>query len=72
MTRPVYLRMPEIIKKLSIGRTKIFQLVKDGVLPRPLKIGKISLWIESDIDRAIMLLKKRQEGGYEKEKNAKT
>lgn len=44
------LRLQEVVEKLAVGRTKIYQWVKDGTFPKQIKMGKRSGWIESEID----------------------
>ena len=40
-------------KRLGIKKTKIYDLIKSGVIPPPLKIGKASLWVSEEIDQVI-------------------
>ena len=35
-----YLRVPEITKKLGLDRTTIWRWCRDGLCPRPVKLGK--------------------------------
>lgn len=44
------LRFPEVAKKVRLGRTAIYRLIKDEVLPAPVKQGSASFWIEHEID----------------------
>ena len=42
------------LKKLGgLGRTKFYEHVADGVLPKPIKIGGRSFWREDELDAAI-------------------
>lgn len=48
---PRLLTTGEVLQALRIGRTSLYQLISDGELPRPIKLGSKSLWLESDIDK---------------------
>ncbi|WP_341325929.1 AlpA family phage regulatory protein [Methylotuvimicrobium sp. KM2] len=39
--------------KLGVSEVRIKTLIKEDNLPRPIKIGKISGWVESEIDNWI-------------------
>ena len=47
--RPVFLRLPQVSRALGIGRSALYDYMQAGILPRPVKIGRNSLWIESEI-----------------------
>ena len=40
---------PQVKKVLGIADTKLYQLIKDGELAKPLKIGRRSLWRKCDV-----------------------
>jgi predicted DNA-binding transcriptional regulator AlpA len=48
-----YLTAKHVCKKLCISRSNLYAKVKDKTLPAPLKLGRSSLWIESEIEAAI-------------------
>lgn len=48
---PRLLTVAEVLQALRIGRTTLYQLVIDGDLPRPIKLGSKSLWLESDVTK---------------------
>lgn len=59
------LRLSQVIKRTSIGRTLIYQLIKEGAFPRPLKVGSASLWVDQEISDWIMqLMAIRSEGKH--------
>lgn len=37
-------RLPQLVAHLGLGRSRIYQLVQEGALPRPIKLGRSSLW----------------------------
>jgi prophage regulatory protein len=45
------LRLPAVMAKTGFCRTKIYQLIKDGDFPAPIKLGtRSSGWLESEVD----------------------
>ncbi|UOO92669.1 helix-turn-helix transcriptional regulator [Vitreoscilla stercoraria] len=40
---------PKVKEVLGIADTKLYQLIKEGELSKPLKIGRRSLWRKSDV-----------------------
>jgi len=48
---PRLLTTGEVLQALRIGRTSLYQLVIDGELPKPIKLGSKSLWLESDVTK---------------------
>ena len=55
--------------KTPMGHSKFYQLVAEGVMPQPVKIGRSSFWVEEEIDQAIdnIIKKQREEMGEEEE-----
>lgn len=44
------LRLPEVLKRLSISRTNWYDGIKLGLYPEPVRLGKRTVtWRESDI-----------------------
>lgn len=44
------LRRPEVENRTGLSRSTIYELVKEGRFPRPVKLGKRAVaWRESDI-----------------------
>jgi prophage regulatory protein len=50
---PLLWAMPRLISHLQISRSQIYQLIQDGEFPKPLKLGRSSRWIQSDIKKWI-------------------
>lgn len=45
------LRIKDVVKKTSIGKSTIWVWVKEEKFPKPIKLSeRISVWKESDID----------------------
>jgi len=48
--RPL-MTLTEVKTRLSIGQSTVYDLVKRGELPKPLKIGAAARWLPEDIER---------------------
>ena len=46
---PRFLRLPDVIRAVGLKRSSIYSLIAHGKLPRPIKLGRSSVWLESDI-----------------------
>jgi prophage regulatory protein len=46
----VFLRLPAVQKRVALGRTAIYKLIKEGKFPQPVKQGTSSAWPECEID----------------------
>lgn len=45
-----FLRMPDVIKLVGIGRTVIYERIKAGTFPQPVQIGTRAVaWDEEDL-----------------------
>lgn len=45
-----FLRMPDVIKLVGIGRTVIYERIKAGTFPQPVQIGlRAVAWDEEDL-----------------------
>jgi prophage regulatory protein len=45
------LRLPQVLGMVGVGKTLLYQLVKDGEFPRPRKVRHLSLWPESEVQQ---------------------
>ena len=46
-----FIRLPEVISRVGLKRSRIYDLMKAGTFPQKVKLGeKASAWIESEID----------------------
>lgn len=50
------LKLRQVAQKLGIGKTKIYELVRRGQLPTPVKFGRASVWMEDELGEAIAIL----------------
>ena len=47
------IRLPAVQERVGIGRTAVYELIKAGKFPRPVKVGAASAWIDVEITRWI-------------------
>lgn len=53
------LRLPQVLKRFPVSRSRFYQGVKEGTFPAPVKVGaRTALWRQSDIDKLINSLGK--------------
>ena len=63
-TRPQRLiRFPEVKHKTGLCRTAIYARIANEDFPAPRKLGRISVWVEAEIDQWISHIAGVQEGG---------
>lgn len=44
------LRLPQVLELVPVGKTKWWEMVRDGIAPASVKIGpRITMWRESDV-----------------------
>ncbi|WRH64421.1 MAG: AlpA family transcriptional regulator [Fuscovulum sp.] len=45
------LRLPKVLERTGLGRTTVYDGIKAGTFPRPIKLGVRAVgWVEADID----------------------
>ena len=47
------IRLPECLQSVSLGRTAWLDLVKEGAAPQPVKIGRATCWVWSELQAFI-------------------
>lgn len=47
------LRMPQVLDLVGLKKTVIYERIKAGTFPKPIKLGSASAWPESDVDKWI-------------------
>ncbi len=46
-----YLRVKDLTKKLNIGKSKLWSMIREGKFPKPIKLGaRTSVWLEDTVD----------------------
>lgn len=51
MQKISFIRKPEAVAQLALSHTKIYRLVREGLIPSPVKVGKTSAWPQHEIDQ---------------------
>ena len=49
------LRMPQVLDRVGLKKTVVYDRIKAGTFPKPIKLGSASVWPENDIDGWIAL-----------------
>ena len=47
------IRFPAVQERVGMGRTAVYEMIKAGKFPRPVKVGAASAWIDVEITRWI-------------------
>ncbi len=45
-----YMKLPEVMERTGISRTSIYHRIQSNSFPRPVKLGRSSVWLVEDID----------------------
>jgi prophage regulatory protein len=50
------IRVPQVLDKAGVGRTKLYEMIEQGEFPRPFRLGLRAIgWLERDVERWIQL-----------------
>jgi prophage regulatory protein len=55
------IRFRAVQERVGMGRTAVYELIKAGKFPRPVKVGAASAWIDAEITRWIEELAARRD-----------
>ncbi len=44
------LRLPEVLQRVALSKSTLYARVREGSFPRPVHLGSLSAWVESEID----------------------
>lgn len=44
-----FLRLPEVMNRVGLAKTKIYEMIKEEEFPAPIKLGRASVWPEVKI-----------------------
>jgi prophage regulatory protein len=47
------LRLPAVQERVGMGRTAVYDMIRAGKFPRPVKVGAASAWIDVEVTRWI-------------------
>lgn len=56
MQKDRIIRLPEVIERVGLAKTTIYQKIKEGQFPKQIKLSRTSGWLESEIDEWIQRL----------------
>ncbi|MEO6918687.1 MAG: AlpA family transcriptional regulator [Collimonas sp.] len=48
-----FIRLPQVQEMVGLGKTVIYEKIKDGTFPQQVKLGRISGWVESEVQEWI-------------------
>jgi prophage regulatory protein len=48
------IRMAQVIEQTGMSRTGIYELIEREEFPKQIKVGRVSLWAESDVQMWIL------------------
>lgn len=48
------LRLTDLIIKTGLKKPTIYAYIKKGILPKPVKFGRASVWIEQEVEAALV------------------
>ncbi|WP_204371280.1 helix-turn-helix transcriptional regulator [Burkholderia cenocepacia] len=43
------LRLPTVLDMVGLGKTTIYDMMKEGSFPRPRRVRNLSLWAETEV-----------------------
>ena len=44
----------KVLDQVSICRTELYAIIRTGIFPAPIKIGRASRWLASDVDAFVL------------------
>lgn len=45
-----FVRLPQVLHAVGVAERTLYDLMRRGDFPRPAKIGKMSVWVEEEIE----------------------
>lgn len=54
LAAPRLLRMPQVLDRVGLKKTVVYDRIKSGTFPKPVKLGSASRWPENEIDAWII------------------
>lgn len=49
-----FVRLPELLEQLAVGKTTLYARIKQGTFPPPVKFGeRVSAWSEHEVDTVV-------------------
>jgi len=44
------LRRKDVLNKIGLPNSNLYKMIGEGLFPKPIKIGKASIWVEEEVD----------------------
>ncbi|WP_196592230.1 AlpA family phage regulatory protein [Burkholderia cepacia] len=54
------LRLPTVLDMVGLGKTTIYDMMKEGSFPRPRRVRNLSLWAETEVQAWIRSVTSRE------------
>jgi predicted DNA-binding transcriptional regulator AlpA len=51
------LNVTQVMARLNVGKSSVYGLVRNGLLPKPVKVGGSARWIDEEVEAAIEAMK---------------
>lgn len=51
----------KVMEVLGVKKTAIYQMIADGILPAPIKVGGSSRWLSNEIEDSVKLMIARRD-----------
>lgn len=45
-----FLRLPEVMKRVGLGRTKIYDMIRLGEFPAQVRVGRAAVWDAAEVE----------------------
>ncbi len=50
-----FLRPKDVIKKMKISKTMLYEYIRKGLFPKPKKIGRnASIWLDTEVEKIML------------------
>jgi prophage regulatory protein len=46
-----FIRLPEVLAAVGVSERTLYDLMRRGIFPKPAKIGKMSVWVDEEVDQ---------------------
>lgn len=56
------IRLPQVIERVALRKTTIYERIKQGAFPQPIKLGTASVWVEQEVDEWLEKTVKERRG----------
>lgn len=68
----IYLRVREVSERFGVAVSTVWRWADQGILPKPIKIGGQTRWVEAEILEVIKRAKADRESGGTEKRNRET